>query len=42
MLARCRTLKDRILREHVAEPLDKDKQKAVDDLLEAAKRHLSP
>jgi trimethylamine--corrinoid protein Co-methyltransferase len=42
MLARCKAMKDRILREHVAEPLDDQTQKAVADLLEAAQRHLCP
>ena len=42
MHARCRAMKDRILREHKPQPLDEDKLKAIDGLLEAAKRHLSP
>ena len=42
MAARCRALKDRILREHVPKPLDDDQRKSIDGLLESAKRHLSP
>ena len=38
MLARCRALRDRILRDHAPQPLDADKAKAVDELLKAAKR----
>ncbi len=41
MAARCREMRDRILREHVPTPMDDDTLKAVDKLLADAKRHLS-
>lgn len=40
MRARCVEMKDRILREHVPEPMDDDTRKAVDNLLQDARRHL--
>ena len=42
MAARCREMKDHILRRHAAAPMDDVKQAEVDKLLEAAKRHLAP
>ena len=41
MAARCREMKDRILREHVPTPMDHDVLKAVDSLCDDARRHLS-
>ena len=41
MAARCREMKDRILREHVPAAMDDDALKAVDKLLADARRHLS-
>lgn len=41
MFRRCCAMKDRILREHVPEPLGDETLKAVDELLSAARRHLS-
>jgi trimethylamine---corrinoid protein Co-methyltransferase len=41
MLARCVTARDRILREHTSEPMDREKEQAVDQLLKAAQRHLA-
>ncbi len=41
MLTRCIAAKDRILREHTPEPMDRETQRAVDQLLMAAKRHLA-
>ncbi len=40
MHARCRALKDRILQQHKPQPLDEHQRKAVDGVVEAAKRHL--
>jgi trimethylamine---corrinoid protein Co-methyltransferase len=40
MAARCREMKDRILREHVPAPMDHDVLKAVDKLCDDARRHL--
>lgn len=42
MAARCREMKDRMLREHVPVPLDDGVRKAVDKLIEDARRHLAP
>jgi trimethylamine--corrinoid protein Co-methyltransferase len=42
MAARCREMRDRILRDHVAAPLDDGVCKAVDTLVEDARRHLTP
>jgi trimethylamine--corrinoid protein Co-methyltransferase len=41
MAARCREMRDRILREHVPTPMDDDTLRAVDKLLADAKRCLS-
>jgi trimethylamine---corrinoid protein Co-methyltransferase len=41
MHARCRAFKDKILREHKPRPLDEHQRKAVDGVVEAAKRHLT-
>ena len=41
MAARCREMKDRILREHVPAPMDDNTLKAVDKLLSDARRHLA-
>lgn len=41
MAARCRAMKDRVLREHLPEPLDDETQKAMDKLLADARRYLS-
>jgi trimethylamine--corrinoid protein Co-methyltransferase len=41
MAARCREMKDRILREHMPVPLDDGVCKAVDKLVEDARRHLT-
>jgi trimethylamine--corrinoid protein Co-methyltransferase len=41
MAARCREMRDCILREHVPTPMDDDTLKAVDKLVADAKRHLS-
>ena len=41
MAARCREMKDRIIREHEPVPMDDDTLKAVDKLLADARRHLS-
>jgi trimethylamine--corrinoid protein Co-methyltransferase len=40
MYDRCIALKDRILREHVPEPLDEDTTKEIDKIVDAARRHL--
>jgi trimethylamine--corrinoid protein Co-methyltransferase len=42
MALRCREMKDRILREHAPVPLDDGLSKAIDKLLEDARRHLAP
>jgi len=36
--ARCRAMKDDVLRKHVPEPMDRATERAIDDLLDAAKR----
>ena len=41
MAARCRTMKDRLLREHEPTPMSDDTLRAVDQLLADAKRHLA-
>ena len=41
MGARCRAMKDQLLREHVPTPIDDDSRKAVDGLLKDAKTHLA-
>jgi trimethylamine---corrinoid protein Co-methyltransferase len=41
MAARCREMKDRILREHVPTAMDDDLLKAVDRICDDARRHLS-
>jgi trimethylamine--corrinoid protein Co-methyltransferase len=41
MAARCREMKDRILREHRPAPMDDNTLKAVDKLLSDARRHLA-
>ncbi len=41
MAARCRAMKDRLLREHVPTPMDHDTLKAVDRLLKDAKTRLA-
>jgi trimethylamine--corrinoid protein Co-methyltransferase len=41
MAARCRAMKDRLLREHEPTPMDDDRLKAMGRLLADAKRHLS-
>jgi len=38
MAARCRAGKDQILSKHVPQPMDRDTERAVDDLLNVAKR----
>ena len=40
MATRCSTGKDRILREHMPPHMDREKEQAIDQLLNAAKRHL--
>jgi trimethylamine--corrinoid protein Co-methyltransferase len=41
MYVRCKEMKDRLLKEHVPEPMDRDVQKEIDKLLGEAKKHLS-
>lgn len=41
MSARCRSMKDRILRNHVPHPLDDAMQRDIDNLILAARHHLS-
>lgn len=41
MAARCREMKDRVLREHEPVPMDDGVRKAVDKLVEDARRHLT-
>ena len=41
MAARCRAMKDRLLREHVPEPMDDEMRGDVERLLKDAKRHLA-
>ena len=38
LAARCRAMKDDVLRKHVPEPMDRATERAIDDLLDAAKR----
>jgi trimethylamine:corrinoid methyltransferase-like protein len=38
LAARCQAMKDDVLRKHVPEPMDRATERAVDDLLDAAKR----
>jgi len=42
MAARCREMRDRLLREHVPTPMDRETLRAVDQLLADARRHLEP
>jgi trimethylamine:corrinoid methyltransferase-like protein len=41
MMARCREMKDYLLRKHTPPPMDDNVCKAVDNLLKAAREHLS-
>jgi trimethylamine--corrinoid protein Co-methyltransferase len=41
MRTRCKEMKDRLLKEHTPEPLDKEVEREVDKLLKDAKKHLS-
>ncbi len=41
MMSRCKEKKDRILKEHIPQPLDNETQKDVNKLLKDAKKHLS-
>ena len=41
MRTRCMEMKNKILKEHVPEPLDKDTKKEVDKLLKKAEEHFS-
>jgi trimethylamine--corrinoid protein Co-methyltransferase len=42
MYDRCIAMKDRILREHTPEPLDRDTARELDKIVDAARRHLWP
>ena len=41
MLARCIAARDQILAKHTPAPMDQDQQRAIDQLLDSAKRHLA-
>jgi trimethylamine--corrinoid protein Co-methyltransferase len=41
MRTRCKEMKDRLLKEHTPEPLDKEVEREVDKLLNDAKKHLA-